>query len=112
MIYCRSLAEPYRTVTVAPTPYRPSAVSAQKAFAEAPRWKRALGSLLRIFGAIVIAIPIVVVVIDIHEITIQSILADLPGILTALACYFGFGSLLIVLGNRLTGQKDGPESTG
>ncbi|WP_345319425.1 hypothetical protein [Novipirellula rosea] len=59
-----------------------------------------------------IAIPIVVVVIDIHEITIQSILADLPGILTALGCYFGFGSLLIVLGNRLTGQKDGPESTG
>ncbi|EMI22045.1 hypothetical protein RMSM_01027 [Rhodopirellula maiorica SM1] len=58
-----------------------------------------------------IAVPIIVVVIDIHEITIQSILADLPGILTALACYFGFGSLLIVLGNRLTGQRHGSECT-
>ncbi|MCM2375220.1 hypothetical protein [Aporhodopirellula aestuarii] len=86
-------------------PYQPGSTTEHPLAAETPAWKRILGSLLRIFGGLVIAIPLVAFAFDLPDADINYYWHDLPAIMTALLCYVGFGALLIFLGNKLSPKQ-------
>lgn len=98
------------TVTLDQNPYRPGPTVEEPLHAGTPAWKRTLASLLRISGGIVIAIPLVAFAFDLPDADINYYLSDAPAIITALFCYFGFGSLLIILGNKLSPKGRKPEA--
>ncbi|WP_146517656.1 hypothetical protein [Rubripirellula amarantea] len=86
-------------------PYQSGSDIGQPLDVETPAWRRTLGSLLRISGAIVIAIPVVAFAFDLPDANINDYLNDLPAIITALCCYLGFGALMIYLGNKLSAPR-------